>query len=215
MDQRTAWGDTLVSAYIYVEGGGSGEHSKELDIRCRKGFHTLLEKSGFRGRMPRLVPSGGRVEVYDRFIIAHSTMQGTYVAMWIDSEEPMVNIEAAWEHLQTVKTVPQWQKPAGARDHQVLFMTTCMEAWIVADVAALREHYGSDLQDSALPPLHLLERRDRHDIQAKLIHATRNCSNAYAKGKRSFEVLEKLTPAILEQHLPSFVRICRILNEKL
>ena len=49
----------------------------------------------------------------------------------------------------------------------------------------------------------------------KLVHATRNCSNAYAKGKRSFEVLGKLTPDTLDKYLPSFVRVCRILQANL
>ena len=38
-----------------------------------------------------------------------------------------------------------------------------------------------------------MENRDRHDVQEKLVQATRNCTNFYAKGKRSFEVLAKLT----------------------
>ncbi len=71
------------------------------------------------------------------------------------------------------------------------------------------------LQESALPPLHALESRNRHDVQDKLIHATRECSNAYAKGRRSFEIPGRLSPAVLEQHLPSFARIRRILNANL
>ncbi len=55
----------------------------------------------------------------------------------------------------------------------------------------------------------------RFDVQDKLTHATRKCSNAYEKGERSFEILGKLSPAVLEQHLPSFVRVQRILNERL
>ena len=51
-----------------------------------------------------------------------------------------------------------------------------------------------------------MENRDRHDVQDKLVQATRNCTNFYAKGKRSFEVLTKLTPATLVKHLPSFGR---------
>jgi len=97
----------------------------------------------------------------------------------------------------------------------VLFMTTCMETWIVTDRAAMKEHYGSKLQSSALPPPVNLENRDRHDVQDKLIHATRDCPNAYSKGKRSFEIPAKLTPATLEKHLPSFARTRRILDRKL
>jgi len=90
-----------------------------------------------------------------------------------------------------------------------------METWVVADRDALRKHYGSKLQVSALPPLVQLEGRGRHDVQDRLAHATRNCKNAYTKGKRSFELLARLTPAVLEEHLPSFVRTRRILNDKL
>jgi hypothetical protein len=71
------------------------------------------------------------------------------------------------------------------------------------------------LQVSALPPLNGLEDRPRHSVQDKLMHATRNCSKAYAKGKRSFEVLGKLDPGVLASYLPSFVRVRRILNARL
>jgi hypothetical protein len=90
-----------------------------------------------------------------------------------------------------------------------------METPIVADHDALKAHYGAKLQTSALPPRDQLEARGRHEVQDKLAHATRNCTNAYAKGKRSFEVLAKLSPATLEAHLPSFVRTRLILDRKL
>lgn len=204
-----------MSAYIYIEGGARGADSKYLNIRCQEAFHKLLGRMGIGRWKPRLVACGGRGAVYDRFVIEHSARVAAYVAMWIDSEEPMVNREAAWEHLRNVTTVPQWERPEGAEDDQVLLMTTCMETWIVADRDVLSDHYGSELQESALPPLVDLERRARHDVQGKLEHATRNCKNAYEKGKRSFEVLAKLNPAALEQHLQSFIRVSRILNARL
>lgn len=195
---------------IYLEGGGD---SKELQSRCREGFRKLLLSCGFEGRMPRLHACGGRNSTFDDFRTGHETQKPyDYVAMLIDSEDPLNNLEAAWVHL---KRRDGWEKPAGAEDHQVLFMTTCMETWVVADRRALAEHYGSKLQDSALPPLIDLEKRPRQEIQKKLIDATCNCSNAYAKGKRSFEILGKLSPDALEQHLPSFVRVRQILDKRL
>ena len=86
---------------------------------------------------------------------------------------------------------------------------------IVADRTTLVEHYGADLQTSALPALHNLEGRARDTIQNALTHATRNCSNAYSKGKRSFDVLGQVDPATLSQYLPSFARIRRILDATL
>jgi len=163
--------------------------------------------------MPQLVACGSRHSAFEDFKTALATSHSAdYVALWIDSEDPMADIEKSWMHL---KARDNWARPPGASDDQVLFMTTCMESLIVADHAALTDHYGSKLQTTALPPLVNLEDRQRHDVQDKLVHASRNCTNAYAKGKRSFEILGKLTPATLETHLPSFVRTRRILHEKL
>jgi hypothetical protein len=202
-----------VSAALYLEGGAAGADSKELQIRCREGFRRLLEKSGYKGRMPRLHACGSRDATFDDFKIGVAEKAADdYVAMWIDSEEPLADLEATWEHL---RRHGNWRNPAGATDDQVLFMTTCMETLIVADRGALAEHYRDKLQISALPPLIDLESRARHDIQDALFHATRNCTNAYAKGKRSFEILPKLKPDTMGNYLPSFVRCRRILDERL
>jgi hypothetical protein len=151
--------------------------------------------------------------VFDDFKTAHASRSSSdYIAMLVDSEDPLSDAERAWDHL---KSRDNWDKPANASDEQVLFMTTCMESWIVADRKALRAHYGSELQENALPPLIDLESRDRHDVHDKLVHASRNCSNGYAKGRRSFEVLLKLDPDVLRQHLPSFGRFERILRQRL
>lgn len=199
----------MVNKTIYIEGGGD---SKELHTRCRKGFRKLLEKCGFTGYMPRLVACGGRDSAFDDFKIAHANKSNSdYVAMLIDSEDPLKDLDA-WEHL---KIRDGWDKPLGSENDQVLFMTTCMETWIVADRDALTKHYRSELQISALPPLVDLESRYRQDIQDYLFHATRDCSNAYKKGKSSFDVLEKLSPDKLELHLPSFVRVKQILEDRL
>jgi hypothetical protein len=69
----------VVSAIIFLEGGGD---SKDLHVRCREGFRKLLEKCGFKGRMPRTVACGGRSAVFDDFCIELlNTTKGDYVAM--------------------------------------------------------------------------------------------------------------------------------------
>lgn len=199
-----------MNARIYLEGGGD---SKELHARCREGFRRLLENCGFSGRMPRLVACGGRETTFDDFSTAHANAHpGDYIAMWVDSEEPISNIERAWAHLQQRDA---WNPPEGATDEQVLLMTTCMETWVIADRDALRSHYGSNLQESALPSLNDMEARSRDSVLNALIQATRLCQNRYAKGKRSFELLGRLAPATQRQHLPSFVRCVRVLDANL
>ena len=199
-----------MSTVIFVEGGGDRSRGR---IECRRGFRTLLEKSGFTGRMPQITARGGRNSAYDSFKTAHAKATGSdYVAMLIDSEDSVANINEPWQHLNRRDG---WQTPAGAQDDQVLLMVTSMETWIVADRQALNEYFGNRLQTSSLPPLNNLENRSRQDVQDRLEHATRDCPGPYTKGPKSFEVLGKLNPDELEQHLPSFSRTRRILSDKL
>ena len=200
-----------MKAHLYIEGG----ESKEDQIRCREGFRKLIGKLGFAAnkKMPRLTACGGRNSAFDDFKTAFACSQkGDYIAMLIDSEDPIDDVDKTWAHL---KTRDNWEKPAGAENEHVLFMSTCMETWIVADRETLKQHYGHKLQESALPPSHDLERRGHAEVHDELEHATRNCSNAYKKGKRSFVVVGELNPAALAPLLPSFARIKKILQEKL
>jgi hypothetical protein len=163
--------------------------------------------------MPRLVACGGRGGTFDDFCIAHANSgRGEYVAMLVDSEEPVADIERTWAHL---KGRDKWDKPAGADDEQVLLMTTCMESWIASDRQALHEHYAACLQEHALPSLSGMELRARDAVQDALVQATRKCKNGYAKGKKSFEIVGRLNPIELRKHLPSFVRCQRVLEKRL
>ena len=130
-----------------------------------------------------------RYDTIQSFRSGLKTEKYDFVAMWLDSEDPVVDNEATWTHL---KSRDNWNRPDGATAEQVLLLVTCMETLIVADRAARVVHYGSKSQESALPPTENLEGRDRHDVLKKLIHATRNCSQ-----------------------LPSFKRARRILEAKL
>ena len=182
-----------MSACIYLEGGGDSTHDRS---RCRAGFRRLLEKCGFVGRMPRLVASGGRNSVYDDFKTAHDGGVGTdYVALLIDSEDPVPNIDETWDETwDYLENRDSWERPPGTRNDQVLLMTTCMETWIASDRNALRDHFGPGFHDAALPALQNIENRSRKDVLQSLQHATRDCPGPYAKGPKSFEVPGKLDP---------------------
>jgi hypothetical protein len=199
-----------VKCTIYLEGGGE---SGDLRSRCREGFRKLLEQCGYEGRMPKLVACGGRTAVFDSFKTAMANIhEGDFFVLWIDSENRVADTEKTWGHLVERDG---WSQPPGAENENVLLMTTCMETLIVADRDSLKGHYGARLQLSALPPNVDLEVRSRDSIQNGLAHATRNCTNAFKKGKRSFEVLSHLGPDTLKSLLPSFARACRILDQRL
>ena len=189
---------------IYLEGAAE---SKEQKIRSQEGFTKLLEKAGFKGRMPRIVACGGRAQAYEDFCTAlrgrdrRRAQKTAYPLLLVDSEGVLIELTErvddsfAWDHLWQQD---QWARPAGSDERQALLMVTCMENWIAADRDALRRFYGQDLQESALPSLVNLESQDRHEVQKKLAHATRHSKKAYRKGNRSFAILAELDPQVLQ-----------------
>ena len=197
-----------MSARIFIEGGGD---SAQLRSRCREAFGKLLRKCGF-DRMPRVYAVGSRESAFDRFKTAHGDpMSAEYVAMLVDSETPVNDINRTWDHLRTPQSAG-WTRPEGATDDQVLFMTTSMETWIATDREAVRKRFPRNFNDRPLPDLNGIEQRNRDNVFIALRRAT---NNGYSKTKVSFELLGSLDPDTLQQHLPSFRRARRILNEKL
>lgn len=165
------------------------------------------------GRMPAIVACGSREDTFDDFKEAHRISKSRdYIAILVDSEDPVADPEKPWQHL---KSRDGWEAPQGADDDQALLMTTSMETWVAADRKALREHYGPELREKALPAQKDMESRSRQEILKGLTDATRQCKAPYAKGKQSFEILGKLNPQELESRLPSFARCRRILTAKM
>jgi len=203
---------------IYLEGGGGSS----LDARCQEGFNKLLQAMGFAGRMPKLIVCGGRGQAFDRFKTALKEDKASFIGLWIDSEDPVglnkSNTDSerdklrVWDHL---RRRDRWDRPHGAEDKQVLLMVTCMETWIAADRPACGKHYKTKFRENALPALTVLENKHRHDVQDALETATTDCSNAFKKGKQSFEILGQLQPEELSKHLGSFNRVQRILAKEL
>ena len=195
---------------IFVEGGGNSNSGR---AQCREAFAKLLAKCGFRGRMPTIRARGSRNQAYASFVnaISHAS-DGEVVMLLVDSEDPIADINRTWQHL---RGRDGWQRPRNAADEDVLFMTTCMETWIVADHNALRDCFGRNFQETALPPLDNLENRSRQDVLNRLERATRNCRAPYRKGPRSFEILGKVNPNAIAPNLPSLRRARNILAERL
>ena len=117
-----------------------------------------------------------------------------------------------WTHL---REQDGWEKPNGAEDNQVFLMTTSMETWIIADQEGLGKAFsGRAFGKHGLPTLDL-ERRSRQDVLKALEKASKNCPDPYKKGAKSFKILGKLTPQVLQKLLPSFERVLTILEFKL
>ena len=199
-------------AEIYAEGGGPP--GRLTNAECRQAFQDLIENCGIDRDQFTVIACGPRGDARNEFIRAHILSGGEYyVALLIDSERPVEDIEQTWAHLSSGRD--NWTRPPNAQDDQVLFMTTCMETWIAADRAALQDFFGDSLISDELPELDGLEERRPGFMNDSLMAATRDCSPQYSKGQVSFELLGSLNPDVLQARLPSFQRARRILNDKL
>jgi hypothetical protein len=163
--------------------------------------------------MPSTKACGSRNDAYADFRTARrAAAADEYPVLLVDSEASVS--QSTWQHLQSRDG---WERPAGVDDDQAQLMVQCMESWCVADRKALREFFGEDLHESALPALNNLEARTKESVQDALANATRACrrNKGYEKGKRSFELLGRLDPTELKRYLPHFVRLCEMLNARL
>lgn len=192
---------------IYIEGGGENER---LRTRCREAFRLLLAKMGYAGKMPKLVACGSRMNAFKNFSDGLKLHPNSWSILLVDSEDPVKNLtpdphsDMAWIHLNLRDG---WIRPTDTEPYQALIMATSMETWIATDREALKNFFGKDFQENALPSLPTIESQHRKDIFHKLEHATRNCTKKYQKGDISFKILETLDPAILHQNLSQFQRL--------
>ena len=140
--------------------------------------------------MPKIVACGGREKAYDKFKIAHLNKDETSLLL-VDAEES-VQETGPWRHL---KVRENWDCPDDAIDDQCHLMVQIMESWFLADQDALKEFYGQDYQDGALPQNSQIEQIAKQDVLDGLKQATSDTGKrGYNKGSHSFEILAELDP---------------------
>jgi hypothetical protein len=161
--------------------------------------------------MPRLVACGGRTAALDHLRTALRDGRDGFLAMLVDSEAPVDDVERPWDHLQHHDG---WERPREAREEHALLMVTCMESWIACDGEALRRRFGDKFRSAALPVAEQLERTEPAKIIAALKSATGGCATRFAKGAVAFGLLDVPDPEKLKT-LPSVARTLRILEDQL
>lgn len=187
-----------MSAVIYIEGGG--DRGDNLARLFRRSWTRFFAAAGLEGRMPRVVRGGGRARTFDLFRTAvGSPRRGQVPFLLVDSEAGVAAGRSGWRHLHARDG---WDQPPGAQDDQVFLMVQVMETWLVADRDALRRHFGTEFRESALPRWLNLEDVSKRDVHDALGRATAGCARPYAKGKVSFDLLERIDPNEVETRCP-------------
>lgn len=197
---------------VYVEGGGD---NRFLRAQCRQNFKKFFCKAGLKGRMPRIVASGGRVKAFEDFRNALKKAGAEeFIFLLVDSEEGVRVKAEAWEHL---KRRDNWDKPEAATDDNAHLMAQCMESWFLADKDKLAAFFGDGFNRSALPARLAVEDIPKQDVLNGLKAATRNCGKRgeYHKGRHSFRILSCLDPEKVTAASPHARRLIETLLAKM
>lgn len=197
---------------VYVEGGGD---NRSLRSQCRQNFKKFFCKAGLKGRMPRIVASGGRVKAFEDFRNALKKAGAKdFIVLLVDSEDS-VGVEAgSWAHL---KRRDNWDKPAAATDDNAHLMAQCMESWFLADKDKLAAFFGDGFNRGALPARPEVENISKKDVLASLKAASRHCGKKgkYDKGQHSFKILARLDPEKVTAASPHARRLVETLLAKM
>ena len=187
----------------YIEGGGG---SVLQDTLFREGWQAFFQKAGLAGRMPKTFRGGGRNATFDAYQTAVRTKRPDELPLLlVDSEDLVTSGNNEWQHLQSRDN---WNRPAGVGDSDAFLMVCCMETWFLADREVLKKFFHDCWRDNAVPEWPNLEAISKEMVFEKLALATAGCGKrAYAKGKRSFEILKVIDPAIVEAKCPGAKRL--------
>lgn len=155
--------------------------------------------------MPRVVRGKGRGRTFDLFATAIANPKVSEIPiLLVDSEEAVDEFHTVWQHL---KKRDGWKRPEDANEDQAFLMVQVMETWFLSDRDLLRTYFGAKFNEKALQAWPALEAVPKKTVIDALDRATLACSKRYSKGKVSYDLLGRLTPAMVETSSPHAKRL--------
>lgn len=151
----------------------------------------------------------GREDTIHDFLRAKSQHPDFVHILLLDSEE--ADDGALFRRLQQQAN---WRVPSGLviTEQLVGWMVQLMESWFLADRAALRKYYGSDLHENSLPRNPKVEEVPKEDVLDGLKRATKSTGKgAYHKGAHAMRLLELLDPPAARSTARNCDRLFQIL----
>ena len=173
---------------IYMEGGGTGRENRAA---LRQGMDAFLQslKEAARNKALRwkLVCCGPRDEAFRGFRNAVSNGDNEVNVLLVDAEGPVD--QSPRDHLEGRD---HWDL-GFAEEDWVHLMVQAMEAWIVADSAALAAYYGQGFRVNQLPKAKNLETVAKADVARALDGATRGTRKGpYHKVRHASDLLKRI-----------------------
>lgn len=176
---------------LYVEGGPKGTHADGLR-QFRNGFKRHLLRLDARLANIEVSPCGDIDSTIRDFArAARECKADCVVALLVDSDGPVTGTSPA-AHLET--KLNSGQVPQDGR-RNLFLMVQCMEAWFVADPAALEHCFGRRCREVKLPQHKDVEAIPTRTLEAVLDDLAGNTpTRKYHKIRDAVRILAKLDP---------------------
>ena len=208
-----------------MEGGGEPKgrrkRSKDLRLKCSRGFSKFIERAGIPSRTFAVTACGGRGSAYKRFCIAIA--QGENAMLLVDSEKSVssehersenTSNRQPWDHLEQSDN---WHKPNGSNDTDCHLMVQMMESWFPADPDSLKAFFGAGFNSDSFPAeTDSIESIRKSKVFTALEEASQNTQQgAYKKNAHSFELLSRICPDKVTKRSPWARRFVDELKRKM
>jgi len=189
---------------LYVEGGGRGTN-KNATIKLQQGFDAFLRELKDAARDKKIsfkvIPSGSTTDTFEEFIFSVENSPQSFNLLLVDSDEAIADGETARDFLQ--RKYKKW-KLQKIEVEQCHLMVQVMESWFIADVEALKDFYGQNFRESAIPKhQNNVETIEKATVENSLKKATAKTKKGeYQKIGHGAKILEKINPRKVRDAAP-------------
>jgi hypothetical protein len=192
---------------VFVEGGGD---DRATGTRCREAFAAFFAKVAEKGRLPKVVPCGGRDQTFKDFRTALAKEPDALLL--VDAKDAALPAALANPWLQLADR-DGWKRPDAAGPTNVALMVQEMESWFLADRGALAAYYGRGFREKALPARQDIENVSKAAVNAGLAAATKDTkAREYHKTQHGFDLIARIDPKLVRAASPHADRLCRIVR---
>jgi hypothetical protein len=201
---------------LYVEGGGKGSH-KRATIKLQQGFDSFFSELKDAARAKKIsfkiIPAGNTQSTYDDFIFSVKNSPQSFNLLLVDSDGAVAENETARKFLQN--KYKKWNLQS-VTDKQCHLMVQIMESWFLADVDALKNFYGTEFKESAIPKNKNVEIIAKETVEKSLATATVKTQKAeYHKIEHGTKILEIIDSKKVRKAAPHCERLFNIIKEKI
>lgn len=197
---------------VYVEGGGKG---KDTRARVKRGFRAFLSDIANVCKTKRVrlhvVACGSIQSSVEDFKLALRTHPDAFNVLLVDSDGP-VQVGLVQHLIARVG----WNLHGTVAEENCHLMVQVVEAWLVADPAALQHFYGQGFNSNSLPKNPKVEEIDKRTLYSSLKAATRKTQKGeYHKVRHGPELLKRVDVSMVRSAAPHCERLFATLEQKI